>query len=616
MRTTVRYKGIKQRSSALAVALSVFASISISVIGVSIARAAEPSIAFLNPSSFAKPTTGDRGIVVSDGTQTSGGEGEPCCHSEEGYRLSAWTSGLPSAHKVFFTAAQRSARGVTEVEIVGDNGGAGDTWEAWWDIPVIFLDGPATITAYAVVADEIVASVSQDVTLQHGQDTETTRLTYPAGPGDPFGTFQPLATAVPSQGAATKQLPVGVVDHHYTTSQDSTRIRVFYTTTAPGQPPQWLSCGSNFAQYRLLDFGTGGTKCVLQDTSHQAQITGIAAVIEDSMKQSGDATSVVPYVQDPRTFEVTQAGDLKVEKNPTSGAFPCSKKVVVKLTDQVGRKIASANVDVRAEGPGDDLKFSNNTVFTEGKPPDRIPNRKEEAYDCVDSDGNSAPYIQGEIQKLGGPDLKLLESEDSGTSSKGLWDFAFHSHTAGATRWTAWVDEIDDGCRINDDRFTHGELFLNGGVQWASPVTPGPAFVPDTIAPCTSPQPSPSGSPTGEPSPDPSGSPPEPTEPSEPETRSISLEASERRPNKGARITLVGQIDSKTNMCETDKPLKVKIRRPGESFRTLTKTRTSSSARFNVDVRIRGDRDFRAVAIPVEGCLKARSSIVKVRPRR
>lgn len=603
------------------------------VFGAASAQPVTPTIAFLNPSSFA--TTGERGIIVSD-KRTSSGPG--CCHDDT-YRLSAWTSGAPSGSTVFFTVRQ----GAIEIELPSLPGSSGKgVWNASWDIPTEILDGPATIDAYLVQQNAILASATQPVTIAKSQDAADISWPRPEGI---FGTFSALATSLPS-GGATKKAPQGVIDVLYGSS--TSRMRVFYTTSAPGQQPDWRICGT-------ADPSSSGQTCTLA-SGEALGVTAVAAVSNTSapatfdtrLNGAGDAVAVgLPYEQRPSDFSMSGPSNEKVAKDTQSGRFFCSSTRSLSLKDQYGRGILGANIDVQAVGPTDGLTFHNPKLIGSGSVPDRGDHRAESAYDCTGESASSPsnnpnPDLQGEHQILGAPDEKHMEFT---TGKLGDSSFRLRSPAAGSTSFTAWVDETDDGCRANDDRFTTGELAATGVVGWAEdPPVSSPA-APGSIVPCVpsaSPSPSPSASasaspstspsPTPSPSPSPSASPSPTPSPSFSPTPSPSPSISPTpRPSPspspspvrdgsrsvtlttkkdGADVILKGHIDAADPACESFQHVVLKSRRPGGRFKVVDEAVTGKAGRYRFE-RPASNKIYKVVAVKRGFCDRAVSRTIR-----
>ena len=560
----------------------------------------QPQIAFLNPSGFAQ--AGERGLIVSDAPPTAG---PGCCEgSSSGYRLSAWVSNAPIGSSVFFSVVQRAI----DIEISDTSSPSPNMWQADWEIPPEILDGAATLYAYLVVAEEPIAVAEVDVTIMRLQ--EGTHVNYPP-PGGSFGTYAALADGLTDGEAATRSAPVGVVDAWYNFDTDATYVRSFYTTTPPGSDPAWKACGTETT-------GTAagnGIRCQV-DSADQLAVTAVAAVTNDSpdeyesrFNQSGDAVAVgSAYAQDLASFSLTTPGAQHVARELISDQFFCSDAETAVLTDQLGRQIAGANVDVHATGPSDRLKFNTfSTVLTINKAPDRGTHLEEEAYDCTGQrtaaptapPGNANPDVQGEHQRFGAPDRKHIESLGGGTNDLGTFSFRMHSGVEGLTAWTMWIDEVDDGCTANDDLFTMGELNVSGSIGWgqdASVVAPQPT---ETLVPCIPAAPSPE---------------PSPSEGGEIDgSRSITAAITSKPIVVGQRATFKGRITGAEAVCENLQKVVLKVRKPGQRFVARRAVTSDGSGRYVIRHVIKVPRDYRVVAPATSTCERAKSTVIKLR---
>lgn len=600
------------RASSMNGSPRVFATVvAVLAISGSLAVAAEPSfgigaptIAFLNPSSFA--SAGERGIIVSDAQPDVG----PGSESTDGrYRLAAWVGNAPIGSLVYFSVKQRTI----DIEIAAnETSGSANTWEAGWEISPEILDGPATISAYLVMGDEAIATVNQDVTIMRTQ--ERAELTYPRSGGS-FGTYAPLASALPETGAATRKNPIGIVDAAYWSGVDVTYVRAFYTTSAPGTKPTWKVCGTE-AIGSSNGQADNGVRCQLENPADQTAITAMATVANDSpdsyedrFNQAGDAVPITTaYAQELAEFSLVTEGFQQVDRELLSQEFYCSTAEVVQLQDQLGRQIAGANIDVHATGPNDQLAFHTFSVLTVNQAPDRGSHTVETAFDCTGQKfqgstappGNANPSDQGEHSRFGLPDRKHIETLEGGTNDIGRFSFMLHSQARGTTGWTAWIDESDDGCLTNDDAFSQGEPSVSGVIGWGEgpgSVTPEPY---DIFVPCTPASPGPSPSPTDGPGTDFDGS------------RSVALRMV-GTPSVGERAEFAGRIAGARAACERDQKVVLKMRRPGQRYWTVSRTRTDDAGRFSLTAPTKVPRDYRAVAPATTRCDRAGSAPIKLR---
>ena len=587
--------GRRNSTRTAAISISAFLLMGI-LVEPSVGQLGPPKIALLNPSGFAE--AGERGVIVSDAVPDAGPGAESAL---PGYRLSVWVSNAPPGSSVFFAIAQRTI----DIEITGRSDMQGSTWEANWQIPEEILDGAATISAYLVIGDEAVAVASQDVTIMRVQ--ENVQLAYPETAGV-FGSYAPLADALPEKGSAKRDVPAGVVDAPFTATPDISYVRSFYTTSAPGSVPVWKPCGTETATR-----AENGVRCALAQGVDQTAITAMAAVANDSpdeyedrFNQSGDAVAIAePYAQQLTDLSLVTNGDQEVAKEPLSGRFYCSSAETAKLTDQVGRQIAGANADVHATGPNDQLRFDTFAILTINKPPDRGTHAVEPGIDCTGQStsiptsppGNANPDEQGEHQRFGLPDRKHIETLAGGTSDIGTFSFRMQSSAVGITEYTLWIDETDDGCGANDDAFTDGEFSVSGSIGWAestSSATPQPF---DALVPCGTPVPE-----------------PEPTGPVERDgSRSVTLKVTGDPLVLGRQADFTGRIKAAESACQGAQRVVLKGRRPGQKFWTMGRGVTDASGRFKISRKVRAPRDYRVVVPAAAFCARTRSDAVKLR---
>lgn len=559
--------------------------------------AEEPKIAFLNPSSFA--LAGERGYIVSD-AETDTGPG--CCDASDGvYRFSAWVANSPPEATVFFTVVQ----GALDFELAAvkpsQDAPSTDTWEASWDIPPEVLNGPATVTAYLVLGNEAIAQSSVDVTIMRIEPAID--LAYPQS-GGTFGWFAPLASALPENGPATRKKPLATVDALYTATPDMTFVRTFYTTSPPGTDPDWQVCGTEVIGSNNNN-ADNGVRCAMSLAAHAPSITAVAALANDSpndyddrFNESGDVVRVVPYEQVPTELALNELAEQRVEKDSSTDRFFCSATVTATLTDQTGRVIPGANVDVEAAGPTDGLKFHSSSVLGGPVAPDRGNHSREPAFDCTGGGDvappNASPGTQAEHPAFGAPDAKHVEVGAGGTGDRGTFGFRLHSNGPGETQYTAWVDEVDDGCAANDDRFTVGEPAAAGSIGWGVQASTTGFRSPAAVERC------------GE-------VPPDPTEPPDPTGRRVGLRSSDRAVERGESVRLSGRVRSASDDCIPQQHVTLQARRPGRRYHAIATGLTRATGRFAFKVTVGRTRDYRAVLSGTDACAAARSRVVRVR---
>lgn len=575
-----------RRRSTRAAASLALALVAVTAPAASAPAAPAPTIAFVNPSSFALAS--DRGYVVSD---LATDVGPDCCGASDGaFRFSAWVADAPPGSSVFFTVVQGSLD--FELSAVPPTGSTSstDTWEASWDIPSDVLDGPATATAYVVLDNEPIAQTSLEVTIL--RVSPGTDLAYPQS-GGPFGTFAPLAAALPEDGPAVRPDPAGTVDALYSGTADMSYVRTFYSTSAPGSEPDWHVCGTEPVGDTSNSQADNGVRCAA-DPADAARITAVAAVansspgdFDDRFNQSGDAVRVVPYAQAPAALTLDVPAQ-RVDRHAASERFFCSSTVSATVVDQRGRVVPGANVDAEAVGPTDALRFHTSSVLGGNLPPDRGTHSVETAFDCTGRPevppANARPGKQGEHQIFGLPDVKHIESA-AGSNDRGTAGFKLYSSAPGVTHLQVWVDEVDDGCSVNDDRFTTGEQSAAASIGWGEDAPAPTPVAPSALASCR---------------------------PDERSARSVRIRVSDAAVAAGAEVRFSGRVRAAATACRSRQGVSLQARRAGGRFHTVARRVTTATGRYVFEIAPRRTRDYRAVVPATSACLGARSRTIRV----
>lgn len=433
-------------------------------------------IQFLNPSGHSEEIS-----AKDDGSNTT-------------YHLVAWVNSVPADGGVVF--AYNDADG-NEVEIgEGTPTPIADTYELQWDIPAELSDGSFTLHAILYSGQtEVARDTESDLTLNNKSPSatgdsepenrgETVEMTYPTN-GGAFGFYTPRDRAAS-----------GVIE--VTRSSGASTIRAWFTTSAPGDEPNWTQCGSESASS-----SADGVRCTLPLGQDPSQVTALAVAALDSPApftsnlDSGDAHRIAPYSQTPTTLALDPASQGAV-------AGQCSGVITATVTDQNGVAIAGANVDVHAAGPTDDLYFDDGSSASSNQPPENG-HRTEAARDCSDPEAPASSGTQGEHEDTTGNDRKHIESA-SDTNDDGKWSFQLTSTATGSTQYTAWVD--DDA----DDVYCSSETNASGAIGWGEG-PPGITGLAAETSDCPEPVPSspdpgpttPDPNPTDSPTPDPRG---------------------------------------------------------------------------------------------------------------
>jgi len=391
---------------------------------------------------------------------------------------------------------------------------------------------------------------------QVAQDEETITITRAAATMDILYPTVGGRFGTFTSGAST----AGVIDA--ANSSDVGSVSAFYTTTAPGSEPEWKLCGTE-TRAEAED----GIRCNLQGDA--GAIRAVATVPNGS--GAADATKVsLPYEQRAESFVVAPA--VYDVASYSDGTFPCSAPVTAELLDQFARPIAGANVDVHAFGPSDQLSFDTGTASAPGPvaAPDRGHGLSESGYVCSGSSGEPA-LPQAEHNAPAVADTKHVEST-VGTSDGGQFQVRLHSDSTGSTELTMWADE-------NDDDQMLGEKNASARIQWNLGDEP----------------------------------PPKPT----PSEREITLVPARDRVDEHARVRMSGGVVSPDSSCMALQSVVLKRRFGGErKFKTIKRLTTDEAGLYATRVRMGRTSEYRAIAPATDICLRAVSSIVKVKIRR
>jgi hypothetical protein len=387
------------------------------------ALAEGPTIEILNPLDQTGDSDPEPGPLVSDKATPANAT----------YRLSAWAADAPVAAVVEFEIDTIPVTTITATRKVGT-----DTFEADWAIPGSVLDGPHQLDAalFSQVGGEEIARDSETITVLAGN------------PGQAANTVDIVTPSLNGALGFHKYAGVWSTILQAVTSSGTTFVHFLYSKSAPGTEPAWISCSKVKATAAV-----GGIRCDLKGDDQPEMVTAVGAVANDSpnppqgaqyraeFDRSTDAQRVFPYVQVPGFLTLTPhkqkmaAGDV---------GSTCSKMIVAKATDQFGRLIVGANIDVHAVGPGDNTRFGAG-LFDDSdaaQPPDKGHSREELGADCLGI--NEFVGSQGEHNIAGAPDIKHIETQPSGTNAQGTFSFQLLADQRGTTDVTAWIDEDDN----------------------------------------------------------------------------------------------------------------------------------------------------------------------------
>ena len=369
-----------------------------------------PTISFVNPSGYGDGTT------LADSPD-----------SDARYHLVAWTGGTPRNAVVEF---ELEAPGRNAHTVVASAAGRGT-----WELPLSlaeFSDGPHTLRArlYAGPCPSSrcreVATTEKPVTIRKRSDLPTpspqTVEISDTDPAAPFGVW-------PRRGADAALIRGRV-------SKDVSSVSGFYSTSDPGADPEWAECGSA----RPMENRGVQVLCALDPKDGWRDVTAVALMAHGLLgglgvptEDSGDAHPVRAYRQEARTLSVTPARNSSRLRN-------CDL-VTVTVTDQIGKPVVGANVDVHASGPDDQLRFGSITDQTDAfVAPNRGHGDPEHAWGCTENDSKGQ---QADHNVPGASDRKHIEST-SGTDRNAQFRFAVRAEGEGTTTVTVWADARDD----------------------------------------------------------------------------------------------------------------------------------------------------------------------------
>lgn len=378
---------------------------------------AAPAITFLNPSSYTTPAR------ISDVADDDGN-----------VHLVAWAKEIPTQALVEFELQPAAGNALT---FTADRVGT-DTWETFMAIPDSLPDGSTytlRVRLYRGVAGDAEEVAMDEIPVEINQSElppprgETVELTYPDN-GGRLGIFVPKG-----------KRPLTVLDFKASTATE--QVRAFYTLSDPGNDPVWEACGDGIPD----DQGFGKARCTLKEGHSPADVAAVAAVSNKTsppadpnaaLDDTGDAHRALPYLQQPAEVDITDGGKMvDISACHLMRAF---------VTDQFGRSVPLANVDVHADGPEDELAFGsrgNGSAATDTDPfqaPDTAHVSRENARSCTN---NNTSGFQGDHNSPGRDDIKHIEST-TGTSDSGSFRFALRSDFSGGTYILAWADVDDD----------------------------------------------------------------------------------------------------------------------------------------------------------------------------
>lgn len=609
-----------------------------------------PVIQFLNPS----------GTTADSGTSGPGREVSTNTDDGNGYHLVAWVGRMPSNPSADFKWS--NADGTNETTIGSGILRGPDTFDIFWNaMPptdgaykvkvILYSNGiqVATDIEDVIVNDRDAGTTGPPTNIPQGENRgQALEITYPAQAG-PWGAFRKPGTNDPY---------IGVVDVTRTTG--TTAVRAFYTTSPPGNSPEWVRCSSPNSGETFAN-SADGVRCTLAAGVNPTTVTAIAAASGDANQSvdagtcapagpaapncgegedSGDAHRMNGYAQIPGSVTLAPAAQ-RVDDDPAVAdtQYPCSPPITATVFDQFQRKVAGANVDVHAARPTDNLYFDDPdgpTPPAPYQPPNSNNHITEGTVSCEETGypkafNTNTGQGQGEHEVQGEGDIKHIETVATGTNDAGQLAFKLHNRTSGTsavpgvTQITAYYDRDDD------DRLCASEPQADASIGWgADPGTPtGTA---DETATCTEPSASPTGtssptatptststaSPTPTPTPTRSGTATPTSSPTPSTSRTITFVASDAEVVTGTLITLSGRIFSSNSSCTDNEFVQIKRRVHGTStFVDLTSTQSASDGSFEVSLTVTHSADYQATSPSHDNCADASSDpatvLVKVK---
>jgi hypothetical protein len=531
-----------------------------------------PSIQFVNPSDY-----GEARAASARDMQV------------HGYHIEAAVNQVPSQARVVFEIESEDS-GRRRIGTATQEGP--DTFGLHWEIPPgDDLDsGDYTLRAILFSDGTQVADDSTDVSVQ--QSWPTVRIEYPATGA--VGVYQP-----PGQDKPWNT----VID--YTYSSGTEIVAFFYSLTPPGQEPEWTNCGNARVSSGIgggaEEPGSGRHLCELEDGEDGQKIAAVAAIATDDPfplprtggaivfgDTSGDAHRVLPYRQVPATVPLSVDGSEPGVEGPRQyETGTCTNQIVAVVTDQNGRPVAGANVDVQAAGPDATggraaLRFdvSRGSGGTDAnQPPDDNHQDETDAWSCkprqaigpVELSGPGPSGTQGNHRNPSGPDTRHVESGEDGTSPSGRFRFRLYNDQPGPTQITAWPD-LDD-----DDQYCAREPAGHMALGWGQAAPPVAPHQPEQDS-CELP---------GDKAADVGGK----------SIRRHSRKISINFRLSDGRLAIRGRVRTEHRPCERGVPVRVQ-RRARDGWRTLRARKTNRRGRYVVVVANREGR-YRAVAVPV-----------------
>lgn len=391
------------------------------------------------------------------------------------YTIVARTSGTAPSTIVEASFAHQNDDGTFQNEIlVGELApiaSGSDVWQYDWAIPesVPEGDGRISVRAYVETATGFVET---------GSDSVPVSVFYKDPSGPPLGAWETVDLLWPEQGGALGWYKprVGawrtVIDGR--TSAGASHVQLFVSTTPPGETPEFVGCGLTPVTLVGSEFATFSGRCVLNASTLPSAVRSVAAVAEfrevasgTRFLQAADVRTVSSYDVNPHEMSVAITPVASRAIVPTTSC----QTFTVLVTDDHGRPVLGAGVDVHAAGPTDQLILAGDFMFAPNDHP------TERTLPCPSSlPIPQNPRTQGDHNVPGGIDAKHMETNqgtglDGPNQLSGQTQFSVASQNAGFTELTAWVDEEEitretQQRPADDDRLDPEEPTGRALVQW------------------------------------------------------------------------------------------------------------------------------------------------------
>jgi len=557
---------MRSRSVLLLALIPIVSLMATSTVSAQEAEAPRASIQMLNPSAY-----GD--VVVASARDLQ----------DHGYHLVTTVDEVPPQPHVRFEIESEDT-GRRRIGIAAQEGP--DTFGLHWLIPPEedLESGAYTLRAILFSNGKQIAEDSMGITVEQSRPT----VTLDHATSEVLGVYQP-----PGDEEVWNTIL------NYTYSSGSEIVAFFYSMSPPGSEPEWTGCGSVRVSSSL---GAGAEEprsgrfvCELGEGEDATKLTSVAAIATDDPyplprtgdallfgDASGDAHRVLPYRQAPMLVRLSVDGPLQYQTDK------CTEQIVASVSDQNGRPVAGANVDVHATGadPTDGragLRFdvSRGSGGTDdNQAPDQNHQDETEAWSCKPRQaagpaellGPGPSGTQGNHRRPGGGDTRHIEATEPGSNAGGRFRLRLFNDQAGGAQITAWADL--DG----DDAYCAREPAGHLALGWDQPA---PGIDPHRAEQSTCKLPGDIDEVQGK------------------RLTRHARDVSIRTKARGRRLSVRGRVRVRSGhaSCRRRAPVNVQRRKNGE-WQTLRSPNTDRKGRYRVNIRKRNGM-YRAVAVRV-----------------